>query len=110
MSEQSSQEVIAILGAYGGIGSSLARQLSTKGYRLVLGGRSRESLDSLTAEIGGVGVEVDGRDFQQVQDFVDRAGQEGQLVGVANCAGSVMLKPAHLTTRADWKHHQLVNR
>ena len=94
--------VIAILGAYGGIGSALARQLAGKGYRVVLGGRDRESLDSLAAEVGGVGIEVDGRDFQQVQEFVSRAAGEGGLAGVVNCAGSVLLKPAHLTTRADF--------
>ncbi len=102
MSTDDPTRVIAILGAYGGIGSALARQLAGKGYRLVLGGRDRESLDSLASEVAGVGIEVDARDFQQVQQFIDRAAQEGQLVGVANCAGSVMLKPAHLTTRSEY--------
>lgn len=102
MSPESTPQVIAILGAYGGIGSALARQLKERDYRLVLGGRDRESLDALAAEVEGVGVEVDGRDFQQVQEFISRASEEGQLAGVVNCAGSVLLKPAHLTTRADY--------
>ena len=102
MSAADASQVIAILGGYGGIGSAAARQLAGKGYRLVLGGRDKERLDALATEIGAVGVEVEGRDFQQVQDFVSRAAEEGQLIGVVNCAGSVMLKPAHLTTRADY--------
>jgi NAD(P)-dependent dehydrogenase (short-subunit alcohol dehydrogenase family) len=102
MPATSSSQVIAILGAYGGIGTALARQLTDRGYRLVLGGRDRDQLDSLAAEIGGIAVEVDGREFDQAQDFVSRAAEEGQLTGVVNCAGSVMLKPAHLTTRADY--------
>lgn len=102
MTTESAPQVIAILGAYGGIGSALARQLAAQDYRLVLGGRNRESLDALATEIDGVGFEVDGRDFQQVQEWINRAAQEGQLAGVVNCAGSVMLKPAHLTTRADY--------
>ncbi len=102
MPATSSSQVIAILGAYGGIGTALARQLTDRGYRLVLGGRDRDQLDSLATEIGGIAVEVDGREFDQAQDFVSRAAEEGQLTGVVNCAGSVMLKPAHLTTRADY--------
>jgi len=102
MSAEDTTQVIAILGAYGGIGSALARQLAAKGDRVVVGGRNQAALDSLATEIGGVGVEVDGRDFEQVQAFVSRAAEEGQLTGIVNCAGSVMLKPAHLTTRADY--------
>jgi NAD(P)-dependent dehydrogenase (short-subunit alcohol dehydrogenase family) len=102
MPPESTPEVIAILGAYGGIGAALARQLTAKGYRLVLGGRDRQSLDALTTEVDGVGVEVDGRDFEQVQEFIARASAEGRLAGVVNCAGSVLLKPAHLTTRSDY--------
>jgi 3-oxoacyl-[acyl-carrier protein] reductase len=103
MSQENNPRVIALLGAYGGIGSALARQLAERNYRLVLGGRDHERLEALAAEVDGIGVEVDGRDFQQVQQFIDRAAGEGQLVGAVNCAGSVMLKPAHLTTRAEYE-------
>jgi NAD(P)-dependent dehydrogenase (short-subunit alcohol dehydrogenase family) len=102
MPQENPTTVIAILGAYGGIGSALSHQMAAKGHRLVLGGRDRARVEALAGEVGGLGIEVDGRDFQQVQTFIDRAAQEGQLVGAVNCAGSVMLKPAHLTSRDDY--------
>ena len=102
MTENAQDRVIAILGAYGGIGSALARLLSQSGYRVVLGGRDPDRLNSLAAEVDGVAVEVDGREFDQVDRFLSTAAAEGPLIGVVNCAGSVLLKPAHLTTRADF--------
>ncbi len=103
MSENERDRVVAILGAYGGIGSALARLLSQARYRVVLGGRDQERLNSLAAEVDGIAVEVDGREFDQVELFLSRAAEEGQLTGVVNCAGSVMLKPSHLTSRADFE-------
>ena len=40
-------KVIVIVGATGGIGSTLTRQLSSTGARLVLAARDRESLAAL---------------------------------------------------------------
>ena len=102
MSTPEQREVVAILGAYGSIGSALARQLNADGYGVVLGGRDRTSLDSLAGELDTVGVEVDGTDFDQVDQFLSRAAENGRVTGVVNCAGSVMLKPAHLTTRKEY--------
>jgi len=102
MSEEATQPVIAILGAYGGIGSALAHQLIAKGQTVVLGGRDQQKLASLAAELDSSGIQVDGRDFDQVDQFLSGAAEKGQLTGVVNCAGSVLLKPAHLTTRAEF--------
>lgn len=102
MPEESSKQVVAILGAYGGIGSALARQLVAEDYAVVLGGRETQKLESLANELDAIGVEVDAREFDQVDEFLSRAAGAGQLTGVVNCAGSVLLKPAHLTTRAEF--------
>lgn len=99
MTEESSQvTVFAVLGASGGIGGALARRLAEDGHRVILGGRRSTALESLAQEIDGVPFEVDGREFDQVESFLERSGEEGRLAGVANCAGSLLLKPAHLTT------------
>ena len=103
MSTETSREVYAILGAAGGVGSSLARRLAGAGARVVLGGRHFEPLEQLAQETGGTAVAVDGSDFEAVDRFLDRAAElGGELRGVANCAGSLLLKPAHLTTRSDY--------
>ena len=94
--------IYAILGATGGIGSALARHLAAAGAGLLLGGRRPDRLAELAEETSGAAVTVDGTDFDAVDAFLDRAGDlEGQLRGIVNCAGSLLLKPAHLTTRSE---------
>lgn len=95
--------VVAILGAGGGIGSALSRTLAAEGYGLLLGGRQTETFGPLARETGGVPFEVDGCDFERVEEFVSQANDLGRLAGVVNCAGSVLLKPAHLTSRRDYE-------
>ncbi len=94
--------VFALLGAAGGIGSALARRLSSSGAKLLLGGRSSEPLEALAEEIGAAAMPLDAAEFDQVGRFLERAGEEGELLGAANCAGSLLLKPAHLTTAAEF--------
>ena len=62
--------VVAILGAGGGIGSALSRTLAAEGYGLLLGGRQTETLGPLSRETGGVPFEVDGCDFEKVEDRI----------------------------------------
>jgi NAD(P)-dependent dehydrogenase (short-subunit alcohol dehydrogenase family) len=103
MNETSEHRIIAILGAYGSIGSALAHRLVENGYQVALGGRDEESLQQLGEETGGLAISVDGRDFGQVESFITQAADAGTLTGVVNCAGSVLLKPAHLTTFAEYE-------
>lgn len=88
-----------ILGAAGGIGAALARRLSAGGdVRLLLAGRRAETLEPLAAELGAEWVAVDATRFDEVDRAADVAvGRFGRLDGVANCVGSLLLKPAHLT-------------
>jgi NAD(P)-dependent dehydrogenase (short-subunit alcohol dehydrogenase family) len=96
---------VAILGAGGGIGSALARSLAAGGSRLALGGRNAATIGTLAEETGAWSYELDGGDFTQVDAFLQAANREvGPLDGVVNCAGSVFLKPAHLTSKDELLH------
>lgn len=87
-----------ILGATGAIGSALARRLAAAGARLVLAGRHPERLADLAAATGGTAVVADATRAADVDACAERAvAAYGRLDGAANCVGSVLLKPAHLT-------------
>jgi NAD(P)-dependent dehydrogenase (short-subunit alcohol dehydrogenase family) len=92
-----SGSVFAILGATGGIGSALSRQLAAAGARVVVAGRRPEAVRALAEEIGGVGFVLEGDLFAGADALLSRAAEEGEVAGAACCAGSLLLKPAHLT-------------
>jgi NAD(P)-dependent dehydrogenase (short-subunit alcohol dehydrogenase family) len=96
--------VYAILGATGGLGSELARELASQGARLVLAARDRTALQTLCSELDAEPFPItDGSDFGEVQACLETAAIAfGRLDGVVNCMGSLLLKPAHLTTREEW--------
>ena len=95
--------VYAILGATGGIGSDVSRRLANDGAQLVLGARSEDALDLLAEETGGAAVSLDATDFEQVQQLVEETiDEQGRLDGLVNCVGSILLKPAHLTSVEDF--------
>lgn len=99
----SEQPVHLIVGASGSIGSATARRLGTRGATLVLAGRDEDALRSLADETGGEVRTVDARSITEVGDLIDAVVEtHGRIDGVANLAGSVLLKPAHLTTEDEW--------
>jgi len=103
-STESSTPVSLIIGANGAVGSATARQLAAEGHRVHLAGRDRSALDALSAEIGAAGThEVDARDIAAMKTVVDAVVDgEGRLDAVANLAGTLLLKPAHLTSAEEW--------
>ena len=98
-----SQRVLVIGGA-GGIGSALARMLVGDGAGVFLAGRDQSRLAALGAELGVSHGVVDATDPDAVDTLADVAASAlGGLDGIVNCAGSLLLKPAHLTSTADWQ-------
>jgi NAD(P)-dependent dehydrogenase (short-subunit alcohol dehydrogenase family) len=85
--DKDGQSIYLILGATGGIGSELSRQLAAQGAQLMLGARTSEKLEKLANELGA-------------QYFVLDATQT---------VGSVLLKPAHLTSDDEWASTIAVN-
>ena len=89
-----------IFGATGGIGSALVRQLAAEGNTLVISGRRSDALKQLQAETGAFPLPGDLEQWDCAQEIVESAKKMmGGLDGVASCIGSILLKPAHLTSR-----------
>ena len=92
-----------VLGAGGGIGSATARLLAKRGARLVLAGRTAGPLDEVAAETGGIAYPLDATKSAEVAAAVELAlGEFGRIDGIANCVGSLLLKPAHITSDDEW--------
>lgn len=95
---------VLVIGAAGGIGSALARRLVAGGGKVFLAGRDATRLEFLAAELSMPWGTVEATDPDAIDLLADRAVAElGRLDGLVNCAGSILLKPAHLTSTADWQ-------
>ena len=82
-----SDPVFVITGASSGIGAETARQAAQAGYRLVLGARSLDRLESLAEELGGpdraVAVACDVTEWDDQQKLVSSALESFGRVDVA---------------------------
>ena len=91
-------KVIVIVGATGGIGATLTRQLAPTGVRLVLAARNTENLAALATELPGESgnvliVPTDITQPQQVDTLIQRTiSQFGQIDVLVNAAGAGILK------------------
>ena len=98
MSEPS-KPVIVIVGGSSGIGSALATRLASQGCTLVLAARDLERLNAAAAALGAEAEALDARDSAAMDKVLSSVhARHGRIDGVVNCAGSILLKPAHLTT------------
>ncbi len=95
--------VVVVVGGSGGIGAAVARRSRADGCTVVLAGRGAERLEAVAAEVGAEALVVDARDAGAVEDLLKRVAEaRGRIDGVVNCAGSILLKPAHLVTEAEF--------
>jgi NAD(P)-dependent dehydrogenase (short-subunit alcohol dehydrogenase family) len=101
--DKATTPVYVVLGATGGIGSELCRQLAAGGARLVLASRRADALGALATEVGGSAFPLDATRPEEVEGCLREAvSLHGAVDGVANCVGSFLLKPAHTTTEEEW--------
>ncbi len=92
-----------LLGGTGGIGSALARRLVATGAQVTVVARNRERLEALAAELGVRTAVADASRPEEVERVAREALEaHGRLDGLACLVGSILLKPAHLTTEDDW--------
>ncbi|NBB86960.1 MAG: SDR family oxidoreductase [Bacteroidetes bacterium] len=96
--------VYIIIGATGGIGSHVTRLLAADGAKLILGARTESDLNDLAGEVDGDAFSLDATNYDDVQRIVDHATDTyGRLDGVGNFVGSILLKPAHLTSVDEYR-------
>ena len=97
------QPAYVVLGATGGIGSALCRRLVARGARLTVAARDCRRTRALGAELGAQPIPIDATCAAHVDRcFAEALEHHGRIDGVVNCVGSLILKPAHLTTDDEW--------
>jgi NAD(P)-dependent dehydrogenase (short-subunit alcohol dehydrogenase family) len=95
--------LMLVVGGSGGIGSAVARKLAARGCRIVLAGRNVEKLEAVATEIGAENFPLEARDSAAVDALLQSVqASHGRVDGVVNCAGSILLKPAHLISDAEF--------
>lgn len=103
MNSSANAVVHLILGAAGGIGSALSRRLAAAGATVALAGRASDRLDELAQELATAKWHLDVGDPTSVETVIREVQERfGRIDGVANCIGSLLLKPAHLTSFEEW--------
>lgn len=91
--------VAVIVGASGGIGSSLIELLTQDGWKLVLGARNEKALKALAEKWDQPFLAGDARDSKYTDSLFKLAIDSfGSVQGATNLAGSILLKAAHQTT------------
>lgn len=102
--------VYLVVGGSGGIGAEVVRQLAAKGARVVASGRDGGRLTAIGAETGATTLPLEARDSAAVDAALQQVhASYGRLDGVVNCAGSILLKPAHLITDAEFAETLALN-
>ncbi len=98
-----------IIGAAGGVGRPLCKRLYEDDWDLILAGRTEYSLkDAAHAfDTGRAKVHMlDATDFDAVASVFR---EYGDISAAVNLAGSILLKPAHLTSEQDFEDTMNVN-
>jgi 2-deoxy-D-gluconate 3-dehydrogenase len=103
-------KVAFVTGASYGIGEGLSRSLAEAGARVAVGARSREPLDALARDIGGLAVPFDVRSVADIRRAVGVVERElGAIDVLVNNAGLGANHPALDVTEADWDEMMAVN-
>jgi NAD(P)-dependent dehydrogenase (short-subunit alcohol dehydrogenase family) len=99
-------KVVLVTGGSGGIGSETARMAVARGDRVALVARDSERLERTAATIGerAFAFPCDVLDPDAFAETVERIeGEVGEIDGVVHAVGSIVLRPLHALSVADWQ-------
>ncbi|NBR05975.1 MAG: SDR family oxidoreductase [Planctomycetes bacterium] len=92
-----------IIGAYGGIGSTVCHLLKENGANCILAGSDIIKLQALSNQLSSPFFALDASDFSQMDSLFEFTLKTfGHIDGVVNCCGSLLLKPAHITSESEY--------
>ncbi len=92
-----------IIGGTSGIGLSVAETLLSLGHHVFITGRNPDKTHKKANALNVPFAVLDATDFSAVDSLFERAiNTIGVLNGVVNCAGSILIKPAHLTQQKEY--------
>ncbi len=101
---------VVVFVAAGAVGEFLSRRLGASGYRLVVAVRDSKQISALGRELDALSFTTDVADSGQSGTAIEYAEDRlGGVDGVVNRSGSMLLKPAHLTTDDEWERVIRVN-
>jgi len=98
-------------GITGGIGQCLAEILTTRGWNIAGYARNESRLESIAVDRPGWLLQSADATQRPTLDLMIRttAGRFGRIDAYFHCIGSILLKPAHLTSAEEWSHTLDVN-
>lgn len=89
---------VIVIGGAGGVGKALIEGLGPE-CRVVVASRDPSGHEG----IGTESVQCDARNLAEVDELVQEStARHGAVTGLVNLAGSILLKPAHLISEAEW--------
>jgi 3-oxoacyl-[acyl-carrier protein] reductase len=104
-------QIALVTGGGRGIGADVARELAAAGARVAVAARTREQVDAVAAEIGGLALQVDVSEESSVNEMVERVERELGPIDllVANAGIALWEESAWEASVADWWHVLEVN-
>jgi NAD(P)-dependent dehydrogenase (short-subunit alcohol dehydrogenase family) len=93
-----------VIGGTSTIGSSVIKKLLAANHQVFMTGRDPEKTASIANTFSIPFATLDASDFAAVDSVFEAATSAlGELHGVVNCAGSLLLKSAHLTRQTEYE-------
>lgn len=92
-----------VIGAYSGIGHAVCKSLIQNGASVLLAGKDTGKLENVASFLESPFFSLDASDFTQMDSLVEFAVKTlGKIDGIVNCCGSLLLKPAHITSELEY--------